>query len=220
MAVKAIGIEPLAAAPLVAAPGEASVPDVGPGSATLRFEAERFSLGGPCNSHTGGWSREGMQLRLGGEGHRRVGIRPVALDAEPLELLALDVQPVRREIPALAPEFDHRHLVLVLALGAVLLLDLPLDRQAVAVPAGDVVDVMAEQEAAADDEVLERLVQGVADVDVAVGVGRAVVQDELGTILANFAQLLVQANAVPALQDLRFALWQAGLHWEGGVRKV
>ncbi len=48
------------------------------------------------------------------------------------------------------------------------------------------------------------------DVNLAVGIGRAVVQDELGTILANFAQLLVQANAVPALQDLRFALRQAG----------
>jgi hypothetical protein len=58
------------------------------------------------------------------------------------------------------------------------------------------------------------------DVNLAVGIGRAVVQDELGTILANFAQLLVQANAVPALQDLRFALRQAGLHGEGGVRKV
>lgn len=53
---------------LVAAPGESTVPDVGPGSATLRFEAGRFSLGGPCNSHTGGWSRDGAQLRLGGEG--------------------------------------------------------------------------------------------------------------------------------------------------------
>jgi|GEM_PF-6077739 len=47
------------------------------------------------------------------------------------------------------------------------------------------------------------------DVDLAIGVGRAVVQDELGTILANLAQLLVQANAVPALQNLRFALRQA-----------
>ncbi|MNY83826.1 hypothetical protein D3C86_2268780 [compost metagenome] len=45
-------------------------------------------------------------------------------------------------------------------------------------------------------------------------------QDELWTALTNLAQLLVQANAVPALQSLRLALGQAGLHWEGGVRKV
>jgi hypothetical protein len=44
------------------------------------------------------------------------------------------------------------------------------------------------------------------DVNRAVGIRRAVVQDELRTILANFAQLSVQANTVPALQDLRFAL--------------
>ena len=41
-------------------------------------------------------------LRLGRKAHRRVGMIPVALDAEPLELLALHVEPVlrhRRGIP-------------------------------------------------------------------------------------------------------------------------
>ena len=59
-----------------------------------------------------------------------------------------------------------------------------------AVPAGDVVDIVAQQEAAADHEILQRLVEGVADVDVAVGVGRAVVEDvEGGTLgLTLFAQ--------------------------------
>ena len=71
-----------------------------------------------------------------------------------------------------------RHRVLVLALGAVLLLDLPLDRQAVAVPARHVVGVVAEHLLAARHHVLEDLVERVPDMDVAVGVGRAVVQDE------------------------------------------
>ncbi|MNZ88374.1 hypothetical protein D3C78_1072640 [compost metagenome] len=95
-----------------------------------------------------------------------------------------------------------------------------LDRQAVAVPARDVRGVETGQGLGADNHVLENLVQRMTDVNLAVGIGRAVVQHELRTILANFAQLLVQANAVPALQNLRFALWQAGLHREGGVRKV
>ncbi len=56
--------------------------------------------------------------------------------------------------------------------------DLVLDRQAVAVPARHVGRVEAGQRLRADDDVLEDLVDRVADVDVAVGVGRAVVQDE------------------------------------------
>lgn len=39
----------------------------GAGAATLRFEAERFSMRGPCNRHSGAWSRDGDTLRLGGE---------------------------------------------------------------------------------------------------------------------------------------------------------
>ena len=79
---------------------------------------------------------------------------------------------------AAGAELGLGDLVLAPALGAQLFLDLPLDRQAVAVPAGHVVDVVAEQEARADDEVLQGLLQRVADVDGAVGVGRAVVQHD------------------------------------------
>src|SRR5450830_1423977 len=105
----------------------------------------------------------------------------------------------------------------VLAVGH---FDFVFDRQAVAVPARDIRRVETRKGLRADDHVLENLVQRMTDVNRAVGVRRAVVQDEFRTILANLAQLSVQANTVPALQDLRFALWQAGLHWEGGVRKV
>ncbi|MND95901.1 hypothetical protein D3C80_881680 [compost metagenome] len=98
--------------------------------------------------------------------------------------------------------------------------NLVLDRQTVAVPARYVRGIETGQGLGTDNHVLENLVQRMTDVNLAVGIGRAVVQHELRTILANFAQLLVQANAVPALQNLRFALRQAGLHREGGVRKV
>jgi hypothetical protein len=64
--------------------------------------------------------------------------------------------------------------------AAVLLLDRVLDRQAVAVPARDVLRVEALELALLDDHVLEDLVDRVAHVDLAVGIGRAVVQDELG----------------------------------------
>ena len=91
--------------------------------------------------------REFQQLAgddgLGVIAHREIRIAPVALDAQPLELGALHVDPPLRELAAFAAELDDIDLVLVLALGAVLFLDLPLDRQAVAVPAGHVVRVLA-----------------------------------------------------------------------------
>ena len=101
---------------------------------------------------------------------------PIAQHAQALELGALQVDPLAGEGAAAGAELGHRDLVLALALGADLLLDLPFDGQAVAVPAGRIVHVVAQGETGADDEVLEDLVQGVADVDGAVGVGRAVMQ--------------------------------------------
>ena len=58
------------------------------------------------------------------------------------------------------------------------------------------------------------------DMNAAVGIGRAVVQDELRPVLANLPQLLIQPNTVPVGQGLRLALRQAGFHWEGSIREV
>jgi hypothetical protein len=102
---------------------------------------------------------------------------------------------------AFGAEFLDRHLVLVELLLAILLLDLPLDRQAVAVPAGNVRRVLAQQRLRAHDHVLEHLVERVADVDVAVGVGRAVVEDELLAPVARAAQLAVEVLFLPAGED-------------------
>ena len=57
-----------------------------------------------------------------------------------------------------------------------------------AVPARDVLRVETRQLAAFDDHVLEHLVQRVADMQLAVGVGRAVVQHEQRRALARGAQ--------------------------------
>src|SRR3954452_17840988 len=110
---------------------------------------------------------------------------PIADDAEPLELLALHVEPVPGISAAFLPERNHGRGIpevrLRLTPGAVvLLLDLPFYRQPVAVPAGDVVGIEAEHLLALGHEILEDLVEGRADMDVAIGVRRAVMQDEFG----------------------------------------
>ncbi len=105
-----------------------------------------------------------------------VRLVPVAAHAEPLELLALDVDELHRPVAAQLAQLrlrDLRHL-----LGPELLLDLVLDRLTVAVPAGHVRRVVAAHRLVLDDEVLEHLVVRGPHVDVAVRVRRAVVQDE------------------------------------------
>ncbi|GAB2500104.1 DUF4377 domain-containing protein [Arenimonas alkanexedens] len=98
---------------LVAAPGAGSVPDLGPGAATLRFEAERFSLGGPCNTHTGGWLRDGEQLLLGGEGGAIASTRRMC----PPEIMARETALIQAMAAPFAIGFDGPFLRLQSAEG-------------------------------------------------------------------------------------------------------
>ena len=164
-------------------------------------------------------------LGLRVKAHGGVGMGPVAGHAEALEFLALGVEPALRIGAALAAKGDHGGAVgelgLGLALGAVIVfLDLPLDGQAVAVPARHIVRVLAQHGLGAADHVLEDLVQGVADVDVAIGVGGAIVQHEFRPTAPVFAHELVEVHRLPAGENLRLLLRQARAHGELGLRQV
>ena len=105
--------------------------------------------------------------------HRQVGVVPVAEHAEADEVLALLVDLLVGVFAAGLAKLIGLDLDTDLADA---FLDLVLDGQAVAIPAGHVGRVFTVQRARLDDHVLEDLVDRVADVDVAVGVGRAIVQ--------------------------------------------
>ena len=103
---------------------------------------------------------------------------PIAHDAKTFELIALDVDPRIGEFAAFLAELDNRDLVLILAFGAVLFLDLPFNWQAMAVPTGDVVGILTHHLLRPVDYVFQNFVEGVADMQITVRVGRSVVQDE------------------------------------------
>ncbi len=145
---------------------------------------------------------------LGAVIHGGVARGPVTGHAQALELGRLHLQPALRVGAALGAEIQHRHGVLVAAGAAVLLLHLPLDRQAVAVPAGDVVRVEPGHAVRAHDHVLEDAVQRVADMQVPVGVDRPVMQDERGAARGGLPRARPQSDALPPGEDLRFALGQ------------
>ena len=94
------------------------------------------------------------------------------------------------------------------------------DGLAVAVPAGNIRGVETGHGLRAHDDVLENLVQGVAEVEIAVRVRRAVVEHELGASCAGLANALVELLLLPFGNPLRLALWQIAAHREGGVGKV
>ncbi len=96
---------------------------------------------------------------------------PIAKDAEPLELLALDIDEFARKRFRFLAHFERRK-------AARFLHDLVFDRQSVAIPARHVGRAKAGHGFRFHDEILQDLVERGAHVDVAVGKGRTVVEDE------------------------------------------
>src|SRR4029453_6954814 len=163
-------------------------------------------------------------LRLSEKIHRRVGMRPVAHDPQPHELLSLHVEPVLGVCAAFMPECDHGagigQVRFRLVPGAVVLFsDLPFDRKPMTVPSRHVVGIEPQHLLATRDHVLENLVQRMPDMDVAVRVGRPVVENELLASFRRRAELRVKIIFLPARQDLRLALRQAGAHGKVSLRQ-
>ena len=119
--------------------------------------------------------------------------------------------------PRRAADLERGHLRFA---RAQLFVDVDFDGQAVAVPAGDESGVEAGHVFGADDEVLEDFVERGAGVDLAVGVGRAVVVDEEWRVGACLAELLVEILFLPALEQRRLGLLQPRLHGKVRARQV
>src|SRR5690554_2251209 len=100
------------------------------------------------------------------------------------------------------------------------LLHLVLARQAVAIPAGHIGCVIAHETAGFHDHVFQDLVDRMPDVNAAVGVGRAIVQDELFPAFALFAQVAVYVQVLPSLEHVRLAIGQVTAHGKRSFRQI
>lgn len=83
------------------------------------------------------------------------------------------------------------------------------DGHAVGIPAGDIGGVIPLGVFVFDDDVLQDLVQGMAHVDLAVGVGRSVVEDELLVACMEFLFFSIDIVFIPEIQEIRFPFGQA-----------
>ena len=153
--------------------------------------------------------------------HRQVRIVPLTLDAEIAELCLLYVHPFAGIGAASGAEVSRRDIILGLALGAELLFHLPFDRQAVAVPSRQVRGIKTGHLVRAHDDVLDDLVHRRAEVNVAIRIGRAIMQDpRFGPARLRIgAKFFVQLQLIPALDPVGLALGQAAPHRKLGGRQ-
>ena len=156
-------------------------------------------------------------VRLELEIHGQVGVIPIAKHAEAFEVFALTIHLCLRVFSAGLTESRGIHLPAGLA---DLFLHVQFDGQTVAIPARHIGRIKTAEGLGLDDDVFEHLVDRMADVDVAVGVGRTVVQDEFVAPGTGLAQLLIQAAFLPLLQQLRLALGQIAAHGKIGLGQV
>ena len=192
----------------------------------LRFGERRMAVGAPVDGLAAAVDRA-FQVQILEDLHvaglvvrneREVGVFPVGVHAEALETVALDVDVL---LGPLAAALAQLHLG---DLGHLLWperhLNHVLDGLAMAVPSGDVGSEVPALGMAFDDEVLQDLVEGVTDVDGAVGVGRPVVQHEglaVGVLLQHAA---VDVHLLPCGEPLRLAGRQVPAHGEIGLGQV
>ena len=121
-----------------------------------------------------------------------------------------------RKLAAFLAEFIDRHGILVLARSTIFFFDFPLDGKAVAIPARHINGIKPCHLLGAHHQVFQNFVERMADVDVAVGIGRAIMQHEFFTALALCAQALEQFHVGPALQQFGLFERQARFHRKVG----
>ena len=149
---------------------------------------------------------------------RQIGVVPIAEHAQATEAGLLQLDVLDSELVAKLADLSRGGLVELL--GAELLLDLVLDRLAVAVPTGDIGNLVALHHPVTVDHVLGDLVHGMADVDRAVGVRRTVVQHELLVTLVLLQNLLVDLVVLPVLESLGLGLGKTGTHGKTGLGQI
>ena len=156
-----------------------------------------------------------LGLKLGEQGN--VGVLPLAQHPQPLELAGHFCHIALGVLPAFAAELGGGHL---LPFHALILQDRRLNGQAMGIPAGDVGGAEARHVLGLHDKILQDLVEGGTDVDVAVGVGRAVVEDKAGLALVALYHLVIKVFLLHGFEHVGLPLGQGRPHGELGLGQV
>ena len=197
---------------------DVGVLDLRRGFGGLAVDAPVHGLGAAVDEtflHDRGQRLELAGLELGLE--RQIRFVPEREATQALHAFALHVHPFERVVVALGAELERRRRVLVQVL---VLEHFQFDGQSVRIPARHVRHVVAAHRLVLDDEILQRLVERVGDVDRPVGVGRPVVEHEGTAVLVALQHFFVNPVPFPELDRFRFFLRQAGAHGKLGHRQL
>ena len=127
---------------------------------------------------------------------------PVAENTETLKLFTLDVNPFFSVGTAFLADLGLAHFTFLLA---EFLVNFQFNRQTMTVPARDIRGVKTLHPFAFDDDVFKDFVQRMADVNISVSVGRAIMQSEIRASLTGRFELGVQIDLLPPGNYFRFA---------------
>ena len=148
---------------------------------------------------------------------RHIGMVPVTQHAQPFEIFPLGIDPLEGIFPAHFPQFHRRQFVTVhpggLQAGV-------FDGHAMGIPAGDIRGIVPLGIFIFHDDVLQDFVQGMAHVDLAVGIGRSVVEDEFLMACMEFLLFSIDIIFIPEIQEIRFPFGQPCPHGEFRFRQI
>ena len=88
------------------------------------------------------------------------------------------------------------------------------------IPAGNVGGLKAGHILVADDHILQDLIERRTDMDIAIGVGRAIVKDKAGLLRIVLHELVISAYLILPVEQLRLPLGKAGPHGEIRLRQM
>ena len=154
---------------------------------------------------------------FGAKVHGQVGVFPVTQHAQPDEIGLLRFDLGLGVFAALGAELGGGDLLARLADHAFYF---QFDGQTVAIPARHIGGVETGEALGLDDDVFEDLVDRVTDVNAAVCIGGAIVQNERRLARFGAANGAVKILIVPTFQHVGFALGQIATHRKLGFRKI
>ncbi len=146
--------------------------------------------------------------------HGAVRVAPISQHAQSDEILLLTFDLLVR---IGATQFAKPLGIEILSMS---LFHLQLNRQPMAVPARNVGCIEARQRLRFNNNILKNLVYRMANVNVAVGVWRAIMKDELWPSYAYLPNSPVALVLLPGFYPTGFALGQVPSHGEGRIRKI
>ena len=154
---------------------------------------------------------------FGFEVHGQVRMRPVAQYAQTDEVSALTVNLGGCVFAALRTELSGGEFLTRLAK---FLLNFQLDWQAVAVPARNVRRVISRESFGLHDNVFQNLVYRVTNMNAAIRIGRAIMQNEGFFAFFGCTNDAVQVIIGPTRQHSRFTLGEIAAHREPCFRQI